>query len=288
MPIDHALILCAGMGTRMGELGKKIPKPLWPVFCKTLLELQVDYCHDLGIDSIFINTHHLSAEIEKFLSLNLKFKNITILKEDPLLDSGGAIHNMASRGDVAYTGNVLLLNADQFLFFDNKYYDEAMNKLKEKRAVLFGIKVPKDAHYNETVLKNGDLFEIKKPEGQIDYITYSGLGILKLDNLLPVPGITKFFETVANYKKEKIGFIVPDDFEYWDFGTAEEYLNSIGNIYHKQQDEKLKVIQFLNRHHALDGKLESFYNPKLDAVDIEGMGNFQARSISGKKIIQKV
>lgn len=289
MQIDHALILCAGMGTRMGEIGKKIPKPLWPVFFKTLLELQVDYCHSLGIKRIFLNTHFLSEEIEAHLKSNPKFAEVIMLQEDPLLDSGGAIHNMASRGDVNYTGNLLLVNADQFLFFDQKYFTDALAALENSRAALFGIKVDKTAKYNETVLENDLLKEIRKADGTYDYVTYSGLGILKLDSLYHVSGISKFFETVANYKKERVHFVVPEKFEYWDFGTAEIYFNSIQEIFHALKENKRnRLMDFLQENKALEGNVDAFFNDELRSVNLEGNGEFFANAIVGKGIVQKL
>ena len=44
MQLDFAYILAAGKGTRMGEIGKVVPKPLWPIYEKSLLELQVAWC----------------------------------------------------------------------------------------------------------------------------------------------------------------------------------------------------------------------------------------------------
>ncbi len=289
MQIDYALILCAGMGSRMGEIGKKIPKPLWPVFFKTLLELQVDYCRSMGIKRIFLNTHFLSEEIQAHLKSSPKFNEIIMLHEDPLLDSGGAIHNMASRGDVNYNGNLLLVNADQFLFFDQNYYTDALSSLENSRAALFGIKVDKDAKYNETVLENGQLKEIRKTDGSHDYVTYSGLGILKLDSLTPVAGISKFFESVANYKKERVQFVVPEKFEYWDFGTAEIYFESIQEIYlcHKEK-RKNRLMDFLLENKALEGNLDAFFNQELSSINLEGNGEFSANAIVGKGIVQKL
>ena len=48
MQIDHILILSAGKGTRMGNIGKNLPKVLWPVLSKSLLELQVAYAQKLA------------------------------------------------------------------------------------------------------------------------------------------------------------------------------------------------------------------------------------------------
>ena len=289
MQIDYALILSAGLGTRMGEIGKKLPKALWPIFYKSLLELQVDYCHDLGIKRIFINTHFLSEEIEKFVLLDKKFENVTILHEDPLLGSGGAIHHMASRGDVNYLGNVLLVNADQFLFFDKQYYEEALSALENSRAALFGIKVEKGSKYNETVIVDDQLKEIKKADGLSDYVTYSGLGVLKLDGLDPKAGITSFFETVANYKKERIQFIIPEKLEYWDFGTAEIYFNSIKTIYQNIMDGKNGwLMEFLNTHGALGGNENNFFSLELNSINLEGTCDFAGNSIIGKGIVQPV
>ncbi|MBC7711981.1 MAG: NTP transferase domain-containing protein [Rhizobacter sp.] len=287
MQIDHALILSAGLGTRMGDIGKKLPKALWPVFYKNLLELQVDYCHDLGIKRIFINTHFLSEEIENYVKSDPKFARLIILHEDPLLDSGGAIHNMASRGDVNYSGNLLLVNADQFLFFDSKYFEEALSALENSRAALFGIIVDKGAKYNETVVVDDVLTEIKKSSGNSDYVTYSGLGILKLDGLNPIGGATKFFETVANFNKERIQFITPKKFEYWDFGTAEIYFESIKQIYFNVKESRPGMLMtFLKKHDALNGDENNFFSQELNSISLEGSNAFEKNSLVGKGIVQ--
>jgi choline kinase len=291
MQIDHALILCAGMGTRMGEIGKKLPKALWPIYFKSMLELQVDYCRSLGINRIFINTHFLGEEIERLMASSSKFKDVVLLAEDPLLDSGGAVHNMASRGDVNYMGNLLYVNADQFLLFNQSYFEKALKLLSTSRAVLFGIKVAHDSHYNETVIANGLLTDIRKPEGEKDFITYSGLGLIKLDDLNPVPGITKFFQTVCNYNKEAIRFVTPDEYEYWDFGTADIYFENIKKISAMLKDKYAQdslIIKFLKQHGALIGDLDSFIDAKLNSIDLAGKGLFEKDSISGKGIVQKV
>ncbi len=289
MQIDYALILAAGMGTRMGEIGKKKPKPLWPIFNKTLLELQIRFCRELGVKKIYINSFFLAGEIAAFLRDHKELGDVVLLVEDPLLDSGGAIHNLASRGEVGYSGNLLMVNADQFLFFDKKLYIDALNSLESSRAALFGIKVPADSKYNETILDIGRLTAISKPSGKTDFVTYSGLGVLKLDGLSPVAGISKFFETVANYKNERIDMIVPDHFEYWDFGTAEIYFKSIKKI-SQDNDSGLKtaVLEFLSRNKVdIDGG-GNFFNSKLNSIDLDFSGNFIKNSIHWNKMIQKL
>jgi NDP-sugar pyrophosphorylase family protein len=109
--------MSAGFGTRMGSIGKKLPKVLWPVFEKSIIELQVAYARSLGIDNIYINLHHMGEQIEEFCKSKASFEGVKFLWEKPeILDIGGAIHNLASQPEVKYKGKLLVLNADQFFF----------------------------------------------------------------------------------------------------------------------------------------------------------------------------
>lgn len=288
MQIDYALILSAGLGTRMGEIGKVIPKVLWPIYFKSMLELQIRYCQDLGVKKIYINTHFLHDEIINFLKENKLENEVTVLHEDPLLDSGGAIHNLARRSEVNYSGNLLLVNGDQFMFFNDDFWIETTKQIGTSRAVLFGIKVDKEAAYNETVTATNKLVEIRKNTAKSnDYITYSGLGLLNLKGLKPVDGISRFFETVADYKNENVLLMTPSKFEYWDFGTADIYFNNIMKLANNHERES-QMGDFLKKHSAFSGIEEKFLNAKISSIDLEGKGSFSANSIVAKGIVQKV
>jgi mannose-1-phosphate guanylyltransferase len=290
MQPDYALILSAGLGTRMGELGKTLPKVIWPIFSKSLLELQIDYCVDLGIKNIYINVHFLAEEIIKHVkTINRQGMKIIVLHEDPLLDSGGAIHNLASRAEINYGGTVLLVNGDQFLFFDNIFYSEALNLLlsTKARAVLFGITVDKSANYNQTVVRDGMLVDIQKNQKNEDYITYSGLGIVKLDGLHPAPGASKFFQTVVNYKNELTYMITPPMFEYWDFGTAELYCENIFKIATASNSQG-QISNFLSKHKVNPSDNAKFVNLNLRSLDLGQEGIFQKNCIGLKGMWQNI
>lgn len=287
MQIDYALILSAGLGTRMGEIGKNLPKVLWPINGVPLLELQIRYCEEIGIKKIYINTHFLHEQIEKFINSKKWNIEITLLYENPLLDSGGAIHNMAARAEVSYTGNLLLVNADQFLFFEKEIWDEALRELQDSRAALFGIIVDKAAAYNETVCKDKKLKEIKKNvEKKYDYMTYSGLGILKLDGLLRVEGISRFFETVANYKTESVSMIELKKSEYWDFGTAEIYAENIFKLFDHENDQA-GFIAFLKRHNIFNESRRFFLSREKKSINLDSNGIFSDSAIVCGEIIQR-
>ena len=288
MQIDYALILSAGLGSRMGEIGKVLPKVLWPIYFKTMLELQIRYCEELGIKKIYVNTHFLHDEINNFLVKTKLDSKITFLHEDVLLDSGGAIHNCARLPEVKYEGNLLLVNGDQFLFFEKEFWDLALKRLPLCRSVLFGIKVDKMASYNETVIENYRLVEIRKnTQLKNEYTTYSGLGLLNLNGLKPVLGISKFFETVANYKTEKIELVTPNSYEYWDFGTADVYVENIFKLNSSTTNESL-MSQFLTRNLAFDGKKNNYIDMSKNALDLDYTGKFNLNCIQAKGLYQKI
>ena len=95
MKIKKAIILCAGYGKRLQPLTSKTPKPLLKINKKTLLENTINLLKKFGIKEVFINTHHLSDKIVKFIdknNFNLKIQIIT--KKKAILGTGGGISNI--------------------------------------------------------------------------------------------------------------------------------------------------------------------------------------------------
>ena len=92
MSIKQAMVLAAGLGTRMKPLTLKTPKPLIKVGSKNLLERSLNLLENHGVEQIIINVHHLADQIIKFIS-NFETKvKITISNEkDLLLDTGGGV-----------------------------------------------------------------------------------------------------------------------------------------------------------------------------------------------------
>ena len=89
----NALILAAGLGTRLNPLTDTMPKALVPVNGKPLLQLIVEKLKNFGFNNIVINVHHFSQQIIDFIESNDRFGvNIKISDESKkLLDTGGAI-----------------------------------------------------------------------------------------------------------------------------------------------------------------------------------------------------
>lgn len=69
----RALILCAGLGTRLGDLTKDIPKPMIKVAGKPVLEHLVDHLNKFGIIEIIVNLHHKPEKIYKYFGTRLLY-----------------------------------------------------------------------------------------------------------------------------------------------------------------------------------------------------------------------
>jgi MurNAc alpha-1-phosphate uridylyltransferase len=110
MKVKHAMILAAGLGTRMKPLTLDKPKPLIKVGNKNLLERSINLLESYGVEKIIINVHHLADQIEKFI-LNVK-SNIKIdisNEKNLLLDTGGGV----KRGTKIFDKNpFFVLNPD--------------------------------------------------------------------------------------------------------------------------------------------------------------------------------
>ena len=89
----NALILAAGLGTRLGELTADRPKALVEVAGRTMLEHQLRHLSAAGFDHFVINIHHFAVAMREFLKSHDNFGlDIRLSDEtDLLLDTGGGI-----------------------------------------------------------------------------------------------------------------------------------------------------------------------------------------------------
>ena len=224
MSINQAFILSAGMGTRMGELGKLLPKPLWNLFETTLLGLQIKYVQSLGVEIICVNTHHQSEQISSYLQE--KFPNVRISFEKKLLGSGGGIHQALNEKILDNTQPLAVFNSDSFLFLPKDRWEELYmsGQNMEVAAALFMSPIKNDDHYNAVVLDNdGMMLSIEKKKDKLkNPVTYSGFGIVYPKFFGVSRNESSFFSTIADFKNKKV-FGLKVNEPLVDFGTLEIY-----------------------------------------------------------------
>jgi len=87
-----AMILAAGLGTRLRPLTNDRPKALVEVGGRTLLEIALARVREFGVREVVINTHHFAEMITSYLRAQQYFgMRIEISAEPVLLDTGGGL-----------------------------------------------------------------------------------------------------------------------------------------------------------------------------------------------------
>jgi NDP-sugar pyrophosphorylase family protein len=91
-----AMILAAGLGTRLRPLTNDRPKALVDVGGRTMLEVTLSRLRYFGIRDVIINVHYFADMIVEYLKKNDNFgMRIEISREDVLLDTGGGLKKAA-------------------------------------------------------------------------------------------------------------------------------------------------------------------------------------------------
>jgi len=91
-----AMILGAGLGTRLKPLTDSRPKALVELFGRTLLEITIQRLKSFGVTELIINVHHFPDMITDYLKSRNNFGlRIEISREDVLLDTGGGLKKAA-------------------------------------------------------------------------------------------------------------------------------------------------------------------------------------------------
>jgi NDP-sugar pyrophosphorylase family protein len=91
-----AMILAAGLGTRLRPLTDNRPKALVEISGRTLLEITLSRLRSFGVREVIINVHHFADMIAGYLKAKNNFgMRIEISREDVLLDTGGGLKKAA-------------------------------------------------------------------------------------------------------------------------------------------------------------------------------------------------
>jgi len=87
-----AMVLAAGLGTRLRPLTDDRPKALVEIDGRTLLEITLARLHAFGIRDVIVNVHHFADKVIAFLKERENFgMHIEVSHEDVLLDTGGGL-----------------------------------------------------------------------------------------------------------------------------------------------------------------------------------------------------
>jgi N-acetyl-alpha-D-muramate 1-phosphate uridylyltransferase len=91
MKPNSAIVLAAGLGTRMRPYNGHIPKPLVEVGGKSLIDYGLDRLADAGVERAVVNVHHLADAVERHLAPRKKPSIVISDERGELLGTGGGI-----------------------------------------------------------------------------------------------------------------------------------------------------------------------------------------------------
>jgi MurNAc alpha-1-phosphate uridylyltransferase len=87
----RAMVLAAGLGTRMRPFNGKVPKPLVTVGGKPLIDYVLDRLADAGVERAVVNVHHLADQIERHVAKRQRPQIIISDERRELLGTGGGV-----------------------------------------------------------------------------------------------------------------------------------------------------------------------------------------------------
>ena len=245
-----AMILAAGLGTRLQPLTDTRPKALVEVAGRTLLEITLARLRAFGITEVIINAHHFADMIAEYLQTNRNFgMAIEISREDVLLDTGGGLkkaahffsqHSGSDEPFILHNVDVIssidLTRMVQLHTENRALATLAVQDRKTSRYLLFDDALQLCGHRSERDQKT----EIARPSAQVQALAFTGIHIIspRLFSLMSEEGV---FSILVPYLRlaaqgEKILAFRADEYYWRDLGKPE-------NIVQAAEDLKQKTIQ---------------------------------------------
>lgn len=92
----RAMVLAAGLGTRLRPLTDDRPKALVEIDGRSLLEITLARLGSFGVNEVVVNAHHFADQVVDYLREHQNFgMRVEISREDVLLDTGGGLKQAA-------------------------------------------------------------------------------------------------------------------------------------------------------------------------------------------------
>lgn len=111
----RALLLAAGVGSRLKPYTNFWPKCLMPVHGRPLLEYWLSDLFAADIEHVYVNTHHHADVVKAFLSRSCFSKRVSVIDEAELSGTAGTIRELAQE---SYGSKLLVAHADNWIDFD--------------------------------------------------------------------------------------------------------------------------------------------------------------------------
>jgi mannose-1-phosphate guanylyltransferase len=240
-----AMILAAGLGTRLRPLTEDRPKALVELAGYTLLEITLRRLRQFGIREVIVNVHHFADMVIAYLKKNDNFgMRIEISREEVLLDTGGGLKKAAwffPQGSDDADEPFVLHNVDvlstidldrmvQFHRQNGALATLAVQERETSRYLLF------DAQNRLCGRRSGghEASEIVRSGGQMQALAFSGVHVIspRLLRMITEDGV---FSIINSYLRlagqgETIAAFRADGFYWRDLGRLENVTQAESDV----------------------------------------------------------
>jgi NDP-sugar pyrophosphorylase family protein len=244
-----AMILAAGLGTRLRPLTNDRPKALVEVAGRTLMEITLARLRTFGVSEVIVNLHHFADMVVDYLKSHDNFgMRIEVSREDVLLDTGGGLKKAgwffleeSSREEPFLLHNVDVISTIDFRKMVQAHKANqalatlAVQKRESSRQLLF------DEHLQFAGRRGGPdkQPEIARPAPRLEPLAFSGIHMIS-PRLLPLLTEQGIFSIIASYLRlaaagEKIEAFRADEYYWRDLGKP-------ADLQQAAQDLEQKVL----------------------------------------------
>lgn len=223
-----AMILAAGLGTRLRPLTNNLPKPLLPLANRPLIQYNLLLLKKYGITEVIINLHYHGDKLKKALGDGSSMgMQVSYSEESEILGTGGGVKKVsaffADRSFILINGDILVdVNLDKVVEYHLRKKATATMVLREDPEVDQWGSIEVDSQGRiRRILQRGEW----TGERLAKYM-FTGVHVLEPRIFSYIPG-GRFYSIIDSYiemlkKGERIfGYIMTG---YWlDLGTPERY-----------------------------------------------------------------
>lgn len=232
----RAMILAAGLGTRLRPLTENRPKALVEVGGRTLLEITLARLRSFGITDVIVNTHHFAGMVRGYIESNKNFgMNIAISHEEILLDTGGGLKK-AAYFFLEQSANseepFLLHNVDvistidlgRMLQFHNEHQALTTLAVQERKTSRYLLFQP-DSELCGRRSGPDSTIELVRPSQNVQALAFCGIHIIS-PRFLSMMTEEGAFSIITSYLRlaadgQKIRGFRADEYYWRDLGTPE-------------------------------------------------------------------
>jgi NDP-sugar pyrophosphorylase family protein len=240
-----AMILAAGLGTRLRPLTESRPKALVEIDGRTMLELTLSRLRDFGIREVIVNVHHFAEMIIEYLKTNGNFgMRIEVSREEVLLDTGGGLKQAARfflEDSSASEEPFLLHNVDVLSNIDFRRMLEFHSK--NQALATLAVQARESSRYllfdeqlrlcGRRVIHEGKT-ELLRPASQVEALAFSGIHVISPRLLTMMPGENAFsiidcYLQVASHEEAIVAFRA-DEWYWRDLGSPENLMQAAQDL----------------------------------------------------------